>query len=137
MGGVGGGGRGDLYVVLQVKPHPIFERHENHLLCELPVSFTQATLGAELEVPTLNGRATLKVPAGTQSGTLFRLRGKGIPDLHGGRRGDELIRVIVETPTGLNQEQQRALREFAKLCGEDTGPLRRSFLEQVKKVFGA
>jgi molecular chaperone DnaJ len=130
-----GGRRGDLYIAIYVKPDDIFERHGKDLLCEIPVSFTQAALGAEIEVPTLNGRVKMRLPAGTQSGKIFRLRSKGLPDVHGYGKGDELVRIVVETPTGLNAKQRSLLQEFAQACGEDVHPRKQSFLEKVKKLF--
>jgi molecular chaperone DnaJ len=115
--------------------HEVFERHGVDLLCEVPVSFTQAALGAEVEVPTLEGPVKMKVPAGTQSGRVFRLRGKGIADIHGRGRGDQHVRVVVEVPAHLSPEQRRLLEEFAKLSGDNTNPQVRSFMEKVKKMF--
>lgn len=133
--GVRGGRAGDLYIAIYVTPDEIFERHGNDIICEVPVSFTQATLGAEIEVPTLNGRAKMRLPAGTQSGKIFRLRGKGLPDVHGYGRGDELVRVVIETPTGLNAKQRQLLQQFAQACGENVHPRTKSFLEKVKRLF--
>jgi molecular chaperone DnaJ len=133
--GVRGGPKGDLYIVMYVQPDEIFERHGNDLLCELPVSFSQAALGAEVDVPTLNGKVKMRLPAGTQSGKIFRLRSKGLPDVHGGRRGDELVKTVVETPTGLNGKQKQLLQEFARACGENVNPRAKSFMEQVRKLF--
>ena len=110
-----GGIAGDLYVSIQVGEHPLFERHHNEVICELPISFPQAALGADIEAPTLEGKIKMKVPAGTQSGSVFRLRGKGIVDLHGGGRGDQLVRIVVETPTDLGERQKELLEEFAQL----------------------
>lgn len=133
--GIKGGPRGDLYVLLYVKPHEIFAREGNDIYCEVPVSFVLASLGGEVEVPTLAGRVKMEVPAGTQSGKLFRLRGKGIQDVHGRGKGDQLARILVETPTRLNSEQKRLLQEFAKISGEDVNPISKSFMEKVKKIF--
>lgn len=133
--GLKGGPRGDLYVVVYVKPHSIFSRHENDILCEVPVSFTQAALGAEIEVPTLEGRVKMTVPAGTQSGKIFRLKGKGIIDLHSRARGDEHVRIIVEIPARLNAQQKKLLEEFTRISGDDTAPMRKSFTEKVKEMF--
>lgn len=105
---------GDLYVAIYVKPHEIFHREGSDIVVEQPVSFAQAALGDEIEVPTLDGRVKLKVPSGTQSGTIFRLRGRGMPSLNGGRRGDELVRVSVVVPTKLSKRQEELLREFAR-----------------------
>ena len=133
--GTRGGRSGDLYVDIYVQPDDIFERHGNDLVCGVPISFTQAALGAEIEVPTLNGKVKMRLPAGTQSGKIFRLRGKGMPDVHGYGQGDELVKVIVETPTGLNAKQRRLVQEFAQACGENVNPISRSFIEKAKRLF--
>lgn len=133
--GARGGRSGDLYIAIYVKPDEIFERHDNNLLCEVPIGFAQAALGAEIEVPSLNGKVKMRLPAGTQSGKIFRLRGKGLPDVHGYGRGDELVKVIVETPTGLNAKQRQLLEEFSQACGEDVNPLSRTFMEKLKRLF--
>lgn len=134
--GPGGGPLGDLYVVLHVREHSLFRRSGNDILCEVPISFTQAALGSEVDVPTLQGKVKLKIPAGTQSGTVFRLRGKGVPDVRSGRTGDQLVRVIVETPRKLSAEQRRLLEEFARISGEDVHPISKSFLDKVRELFG-
>jgi molecular chaperone DnaJ len=126
-----GGIPGDLYVVMQVREHPIFKREETEVLCEVPLSFTQAALGASIDVPTLDGPAKLKIPSGTQSGKVFRLRGKGVPSLQGSGRGDQHVRVFVETPTHLSREQRELLEKFAALSGEETNPQSRSFWQKV------
>ncbi|HKL48057.1 MAG TPA: DnaJ C-terminal domain-containing protein, partial [Desulfuromonadales bacterium] len=131
-----GGPPGDLYVVLSVEDHPIFEREGQDIICEVPISFAQAALGTETEVPTLDGKIKLKVPAGAQSGKIFKLSGKGIPHLQGYGRGDELVVIRVETPTRLNSRQKELLEEFAKEGGEDVHPLRSGFFEKVKEIFG-
>jgi molecular chaperone DnaJ len=131
-----GGANGDLYVVLHVRPHEIFQRDGTDILVEEPISFAVAALGGEVEVPTLEGTAKLKIPAGTQSGTLFRLRGKGVPDVHGRGRGDQLVRVTVEVPQKLNSEQRRKLQEFAASCGEGTSPISEAFWKKVRGMFG-
>lgn len=131
-----GGPPGDLYVVITVAEHPFFARQGNDILCEIPISFSQAALGAELEVPTLKGKKTIKVHAGTQSGDLYTLEGAGFPDLRGRGSGNQMIRVIVETPTNLTTRQKELLREFAELSGEHHHPLRAGFLSKVKKLFG-
>jgi molecular chaperone DnaJ len=130
-----GGSPGDLYVVLSVKEHELFERQGDDLFCEIPIKFTLATLGGSIEVPTLSGRASLKIPAGTQSGTTFRLRDRGMPSLRGGRHGDELIRVHVEVPTSLAADQRKILEEFARVSGDANEPTSRSFFEKAKKFF--
>jgi molecular chaperone DnaJ len=112
--GIQGGPKGDLYVVVHVKPHEIFKRKGSDLLCEAHVGFPQAALGTEISVPILNGKARLKIPPGTQTGTLFRLRGKGVPHLNGGRRGDQFVKVIVQTPTNLTRRQKELLTELIK-----------------------
>lgn len=114
-----GGPVGDLYVVIHVKPHALFTRNGSDVLYEMPIGFTQATLGAKLTVPTLGGEAKMKIPAGTQSHTLFRLRGKGLPHIRGFGRGDELVRVIVQTPKKLSARQKELLRDLAAELGED------------------
>ena len=134
--GIRGGAPGDLYVVIHVKEHEVFEREGEHLFCEIPVSFTAAALGSEIEVPTLEGRASVKVPQGTQSGTVFKLRAKGMPILNAGVRGDLMVRVAVEVPTKLNAEQRKKLEEFAALMGEDNAPMHKSFFEKAKGFFG-
>ena len=133
-GEAGTRGRGDLYVHLSVKPHPLFHRDGPHLLVDYPASITQAALGDEVEVPTLNGRVSMKIPAGTQSGTVFRVRGKGLPDVHDGRAGDLLVRVTVETPTNLNSSQRRLLEEVSRNLGDEAHPTRRSFLATLRDL---
>lgn len=130
-----GGSRGDLYIYISVKEHPIFERHGYDIICEVPISFPMAALGGETEVPTLSGNVMMKVPEGTQSGKIFRLAGKGIQRLRGYGVGDELVKVIIETPTHLNVEQKRILAEFAKACNDSISPLTKSFMDKVKKIF--
>lgn len=135
--GYGGGTPGDLYVIIHVKEHSLFVRQENHIVIEVPISFPQAALGCEIEVPTLEGKVNLKVPSGTQSGKVLRLKGKGIIDLHGYGRGDQLIRVVVETPRSLTARQRELLEEFAKLDGKAVNhPLSKGFVDQIKKMFG-
>ena len=133
--GIRGGPQGDLYVVVHIQEHKIFHREEDNLYCEVPIPFTLATLGGEVPVPTLEGKANLKVPAGTQSAQMFKLRGKGIVHVNGHERGDLLVRVLVEVPTRLNAEQRAKLQEFAELCGDDNTPLRKSFFERAKEFF--
>ena len=133
--GIRGGAPGDLYVVIHVKEHPVFQRDEDNLYCELPVPFTLAALGGEVAVPTLEGKANLKIPAGTQSGQIFKLRDKGIINVNGRERGDLLARLIVEVPTRLNAEQRQKLEEFAELCGEENTPLHKGFFDRAKEFF--
>jgi len=132
--GLRGGPPGDLYVVIHVREHAVFEREEDNLYAEIPISFTTAALGGEVTTPTLEGKATIRVPAGTQSGTVFKLRGKGVPTLSSSQRGDLLVRVQVEVPSKLNGEQRRKLEEFAELCGEENTPIHKSFFEKVKDL---
>lgn len=133
--GFRGGPPGDLYVFLGVKHHEIFAREGDDLVCEVPVSFVQATLGAEIEVPTLEGRATIRIPAGTQPGTLLRLKGRGIRNLQGYGQGDLRVRVQVEVPAHLNAAQKAKLNEFAALCDGKEAPLAQGFFEKAKKFF--
>jgi molecular chaperone DnaJ len=133
--GLRGGPPGDLYVVIHIKEHEVFEREESNLFCEVPVSFSTAALGGEITVPTLEGQAHLKVPAGTQSGTAFKLRSKGIPTLNSASRGDLIVRVVVEVPTRLNADQRKKLEELAALMGEENSPLHKSFFEKAKEFF--
>lgn len=130
-----GGQAGDLYIIIHVKEHELFERHDNDLFCEVPIKFTLAALGGTIKVPTLFGKGNLKIPAGTQTGTTFRLREQGIPALRGGRKGDLLIRVQVEVPTKLTGEQKKILEEYAEACGDPANPVSESFVEKAKKFF--
>ncbi|ACB74954.1 molecular chaperone DnaJ [Opitutus terrae] len=133
--GVAGGQNGDLYIVISVQEHELFERQGDDLFCEIPIKFTLATLGGTIEVPTLFGKASLKIPVGTQSGTTFRLRDKGMPSLRGGRQGDQLVRVHVEVPQSLTPEQRKILEDFARVSGDASEPTSRSFFEKAKKFF--
>jgi molecular chaperone DnaJ len=133
--GMAGGSPGDLYIVLTVKEHELFERQGEDLFCEIPIKFTLATLGGTIDVPTLSGRASLKIPAATQSGTTFRLRGKGMPSLRGGHQGDQLVRVHVEVPQSLTSEQRRILEEFAKVSGDASEPMAKKFSDKARKFF--
>jgi molecular chaperone DnaJ len=133
--GIRGGADGDLYVVIHVQEHSIFHREEDNLYCEVPIPFSLAALGGEVPVPTLDGKAHVKIPAGTQGGQMFKLRGKGIVNLNGRDRGDLLARMIVEVPTRLDSEQKQKLKEFADLMGEENTPLRKSFFDRAKEFF--
>jgi molecular chaperone DnaJ len=136
--GENGGPPGDLYVQIVIKPHPIFQRDGADLHCEVPISFTTAALGGELDVPTLDGRVKLKVPAESQTGKLFRLRGKGVKSVRGGAVGDLICRVAVETPVNLTERQKELLREFEQTMqdGKNThSPKHSSWLDGVKKFF--
>ncbi len=134
--GIRGGAPGDLYVVIHVKEHEVFERDGEALFCQVPVAFTTAALGGEIQVPTLEGKAQLKIPAGTQGGTAFKLRGKGMPVLNSAHRGDLVVHVAVEVPSKLNGEQRKKLEELAELMGDDNTPLHKSFFEKAKDFFG-
>jgi molecular chaperone DnaJ len=133
--GSAGGSAGDLYIVLSIKEHELFERQGDDLFCEIPIKFTLATLGGTIEVPTLFGKGSLKIPAATQSGTTFRLRDKGMPSLRGGHQGDQLVRVQVEVPQSLTAEQRKILEDFARVSGDANEPTSRSFFEKAKKFF--
>jgi molecular chaperone DnaJ len=133
--GLRGGPSGDLYVVLHVKPHAIFQRDGDDLLCEVPVNFVQAALGADIEVPTLDGKAVVKVPAGTQPATMFRLKGKGIKNVQGYGHGDLHVRINVEVPTHLSPAQKAKLQEFAELCNGKESPLSQTFFDKAKSLF--
>ncbi len=132
-GEAGSGGRGDLYVVIEIEPHSVFKRHENDILAEITISLSKAILGGEVEVPTLDGRVSMKIPTGTQSGKVFRLKEKGIPDVHGRGNGDELIRVDVEIPSRLTVEQRRIIEDFARATGEAVD--KETFADKIKKTF--
>ncbi|MBI5343583.1 MAG: molecular chaperone DnaJ [Deltaproteobacteria bacterium] len=134
--GPGGGSPGDLYVVISVREHPIFVREAEHLLCEVPITFSQAALGDEIEVPTLSGKRKLSIPQGTQSGQQFVLKGEGVAVLSGHRRGNLVIRVVIEVPKKLSKRQKELLVEFQQVSGESPGPMSRSFFEKVKEIFG-
>lgn len=133
--GIRGGQAGDLYVVIHLKEHEIFERDGVDLHCEVPIPFTTAALGGEVRVPSLQGTINLKIPAGTQSSATFRVKHKGMPALQSSAKGDLYTRVQVEVPTKLNGEQRRKLEEFAELCGDDNTPLHKSFYDKLKDFF--
>lgn len=129
----GGGARGDLHCYIRIAPHPFLERNGNDLLCRLPVSFTQASLGAKLEVPTITGKAVVKIPVATQHGQLIRLAGLGLPDLRTGRRGDELVQMLIEIPKRLNKKQASLLREFAETEDKSVLPESKGFFDRLKE----
>jgi len=133
--GLRGGPSGDLYIYIHVKEHAIFQRHGYDIICELPVSFALAALGGEVEVPTLTGNVMMRIPEGTQSGKVFRLGGKGVKNLKGYGTGDQMVKIVVETPTHLNAEQKRLLRDFEKSCNGNVNPLSQSFMDKVRKLF--
>jgi molecular chaperone DnaJ len=131
-----GGPPGDLYVFLTVEDHPLFKREGQDIICEIPIGFVQAALGTEIDAPTLTGNTKLKVPAGTQPGQTFRLRGKGFPHLRGGGSGDQVCRIDVEVPTRLTAKQKELLQEFERLNSEESTPLTVRFFDKVKELFG-
>ncbi len=135
--GLRGGQPGDLYVFLHIKPHDVFQREDDDLFCEVPMPFATAALGGELEVPTLEGKSSIKIPAGTQGGTTFRLRNRGIKDLRSGGKGDLHVEVQVEVPTKLKSEQKEKLVEFSESIGEENNPMQESFFEKAKRFFGS
>jgi len=130
-----GGTAGDLYVVLHVRAHDLFQRDGDDLLVEVPIDFPTAALGGQVEVPTIAGRSQLKIPAGTQTGTVFRLRGKGVPSVRGQGRGDQHVRVRVEVPQRLTSDQERHLKAFQEACTVESTPGIASFLDQLKRFF--
>ena len=132
QGGAGknGGPAGDLLITVMVQPHEIFRRDGVDVFCEAPITFTQAVLGAELEIPTIDGKVKYSIPEGTQTGTVFRLKGKGIPVLNGRGRGDQYVTVVIETPRSLNKEQKEALRRFSETLGENNYEKRKSFFKK-------
>jgi len=129
-----GGDPGDLFIVVVVEDHPIFMRQGRDLLVDLPLSFPQAALGDEIEVPTPNGPAKMKIPPGTQAGKVFRLRQKGMPSLDGDSQGDLHVRVFIEVPAKLDPEQKNLLQRFAEISGEDILPQKKSFLQKVREL---
>ncbi|MCB1120037.1 MAG: molecular chaperone DnaJ [Verrucomicrobiae bacterium] len=133
--GTGGGPTGDLIIVIHVKDHDIFDREGDDLYCQIPIKFTLAALGGSIDVPTLNGRATLKIPSGTQSGTTFRMRKKGVLSLRGHGNGDQYVTVHVEVPKSLSGKQKDLLEQFAKESGDDQEPVGKSFFEKAKRFF--
>jgi molecular chaperone DnaJ len=134
--GTAGGPPGDLYVYLAVEEHPIFKREGQDVICDVPISFYQAALGATIDVPTLTGNSTLKISAGTQAGHVARLKGKGFPYLRGSGSGDQLCRIVVEVPTKLTAKQKELLQEFDGLSSEHATPIAKGFFDKVKEVFG-
>ena len=134
--GFRGGPSGDLYIGLRVKSHSIFKRDGNNIVCEVPISFSQAALGAQIKVPTLNGRVRLKIPPGTQSNKIFRLKGQGIPYLRSSGRGDQWVKVVVETPVNLTGEQKELLMKFQELSRDSEQPRIREFLGKIKQILG-
>ncbi len=134
--GRNGGPRGDLYCYVRIKPHEFLERDGNDTIAVVPVSFTQAALGATIDVPSLNGKKQLKIPPSTQYGSVFRIKGQGLPDIRSRRTGDQLVQIIVETPAKLNKRQEELLREFAKTENKRVSPKAQGFVEKLKNYFG-
>jgi len=130
-----GGRHGDLYILMHVRSHELFERHDADLYCEVPIDFATAVFGGEIEVPTLEGKVNMKIPPGTQAGRVFRLRNKGIAHLHDRSRGDQLVKIQIDVPTDITSEQRKALKEYARLSGTESGPLHRSFVEKMRRIF--
>ena len=133
--GIGGGPTGDLIIVIHVQDHDIFDRDGDDLYCQIPIKFTLAALGGAIDVPTLSGRASLKIPSGTQSGTTFRMRNKGVTSLRGYGNGDQYITVHVEVPKSLTGKQKELLEGFAKESGDDEEPIGKSFFDKAKRFF--
>lgn len=134
-GEVGAAGAGDLYLYINVRPHERFIREGKDVQLDLPVSYLKAALGAEVSVPTLNGSVAMKIPAGTQSGRVFRLKNKGMPDIHGGSTGDQYVRVMIQVPEKLSPEQKQLLEQLARLSGEEVAKASDSIKEKIKNVF--
>ncbi|HSI66406.1 MAG TPA: DnaJ C-terminal domain-containing protein, partial [Planococcus sp. (in: firmicutes)] len=132
--GFNGGPAGDLYVVFRVKPHKTFRREDDDIFLDLPITYAQAALGDEIEVPTVSGKVKLKIPAGTQSGAKFRLKGKGVKNVHGYGTGDQHIIVRVKTPTKLNEKQKQLLREFAEISGDIPEEQSSSLFAKIKRT---
>jgi molecular chaperone DnaJ len=130
-----GGPRGDLFVVVRVRDHPLFARDGQNLVCQVPVTISQAALGAEIEVPTLDGPHKHAFPRGIQSGEVLRISGQGMPNVRGGRRGELLVQVLVETPRNMTKRQEELLRELAELDHKNVSPARKSFVDKVKEFF--
>ena len=133
--GVNGGPAGDVIVTISIRPHPLFTREGSNVICEIPISFAQAALGDTLQVPTIDGRIEYTMPEGTQSGTVFRMRGKGIQNVNGRGRGDQYVRVNIEVPKNLTSRQKELLREFENSTTDDNQAQRKSFWDKVKDAF--
>ncbi|MCG8501585.1 MAG: molecular chaperone DnaJ [Firmicutes bacterium] len=134
--GTKGGIQGNLYITVTIRPHPLFQRQGNDVICEIPITFVDASLGAELEVPTLDGKVKYSIHEGTQTGTVFRLKNKGIPHIRGYGRGDQYVKVLVEVPKNLTQQQKELLREFSQLDGDNNHEKRKGFFEKMKEALG-
>lgn len=131
-----GGHRGDLYCYVRIKPHEFLQRDGSNIIAAVPISFTQASLGATIDVPSLNGTKQLKIPPGTQYGSVFRIKGEGLPDMRTRRTGDQLVQVAIETPAKLDARQEELLREFTKTENKKVFPKTKGFFEKLKKYFG-
>ncbi len=130
--GENSGPPGDLHCYISVKQHPVFTRHGNDIVCQVPISFTQASLGAEIEVPTLSGNEKINVPAGTQHGEIFKVKGKGLPDVRSHKSGDEIVQIMIEIPKKLNEKQKQLLREFASTEDHEVMPQKKGFWDKLK-----
>lgn len=132
----GEGVRGDLHVVVRVRAHDVFEREGDHLVLEMPIGFSQAALGAKIEVPTLEGKHELSIPGGTQHGAIFRVSGEGLPNLRSGRRGDLVVVIRIEIPKKLTKQQQKLLREFAETEDKSVLPESHGFMDKIRDFLG-
>lgn len=133
--GEAGAPAGDLHCYIAIRPHPMFSRHNNDIVCQIPISFTQAALGGDIDVPTLKGTEKLDIPGGTQHGEVFKLKGKGLPDIRSYRNGDQIVQILVEIPKKLNDRQKELLREFASSEDGNVLPQRKGFLDKLKEMF--
>jgi len=133
--GENGAPPGDLHVHIAVKEHPVFSRHNNDLVCQVPISFTEAALGTTIDVPTLRATSPMEIPSGTQHGQVFKLKGNGLPDIRSGRPGDELVQIVIEVPKKLTEKQRQILREFAETEEAHVRQTRKSFLDKLKGIF--
>jgi molecular chaperone DnaJ len=133
--GDNGAPNGDLHCYITVRQHPVFSRHNNDIVCQIPVSFSQAALGGQIDVPTLNGAEKMDVPAGTQHGEVFKLKGKGLPDIRTSRRGDQIVQILIEIPRRLSDRQKELLREFAETEDASVMPQRKGFMDKLKEMF--
>lgn len=130
-----GAPKGDLYIEISVEEHSFFRRKGDDILCELPIKFTLAALGGEVEVPTIDGNVILKIPEGTQSDKIFKIKSKGFPNMHTGKRGDQLVKVKVEVPVNLSQKQKKLLKEFDELLEDGNNPQSKNFFDRLKGLF--
>jgi molecular chaperone DnaJ len=130
-----GGPEGDLYIYVKVKPHSVFERIDDDLICEIPISYAHATLGGDFEIPTIDGKLKMKIPGGTQNGKVFRLKDKGMPNTRGYGRGDQLVKIMIEVPTNLNDKQKELLEAFDKSLKDKNYNMKKTFFDKFKKLF--